>query len=159
MNVFNLILKIAWFCQVLISHSNGNIVDTTSFIATYMKSKQTAALISARPNQNMNLKQVETYADYNLFTTMLNDGLSKYYDKDFEGAITSFNNLLQAYPNHFEGFYNLGVVYQQAGDAVKAISYYHAALQSNPLDHRARLNLATTYHLRSDIYVAIDHYK
>lgn len=141
MRAIRFIVNVAWLCQVLIPSSTGNIVDTTSFIATYMKSKPQPHIRSSD------------------FMYMLSNGLSKFYDKDYDGAIDLFNMLLQAYPNHFEGFYNLGVVYQQAGDAAKAIFYYSAALNSNPLDRRARLNLATIYHLRSDIFVAIDEYK
>lgn len=129
--------------QLIVRLTFGNIVDTSSFIFKYMKSQKT---------NDVNDSVLS-------LSEMLDVGLRKHAQKDYEGAVESFNNLLSLYPEHFDGLYNLGVVWQDAGNIVNAIKYYEAALKSNPMDHRSRLNLATVYHQRSDVNTAIYHYR
>ena len=114
----------------------GSIVDNSSFIV-----RQRIVLYELKSEE------------------MLREGLAKYYEKDFEGAISKFNSLLLRYPESCDGWYNLGVVWQHAGNVVEAVHSYETSLRCNPSDQRARLNLATLYHLRSDINIAIEHYR
>ena len=53
----------------------------------------------------------------------------------------SFNKAIKINPDFFEAYNNLGMTKLKQGDKVRAVNYFHRALQINPGYHVARKNL------------------
>jgi tetratricopeptide (TPR) repeat protein len=82
---------------------------------------------------------------------LLNQGLTKAYKQDFQGAIAILVEATQTDPTDEAVYRYLGDVYRQAGDSQGAIAAYSDALQYNP--YFARL-----YNSRGEVYLGLKNY-
>ncbi|HEY9845461.1 MAG TPA: tetratricopeptide repeat protein, partial [Candidatus Caenarcaniphilales bacterium] len=67
-------------------------------------------------------------------------GLEKFKQADYQGAIADWNQELRRNPNFFEVYYNRGLARYQLGDKQGAIEDYTRALQLNPDDADSYIN-------------------
>ncbi len=68
-----------------------------------------------------------------------------------EEAIANFRRAVEADPNHFQAFFDLGFVLHQRGELDEAISAYRAALRLDPEHEDAHFNLALAELVRGDL--------
>ncbi|HCJ66809.1 MAG TPA: hypothetical protein DHV62_05640, partial [Elusimicrobia bacterium] len=68
-----------------------------------------------------------------------------YFKKDEAKALNIYQKIVQLYPDSFEGYNNLGVVYEELSRDEQAISSYQRAIQLKPDFADAYFNLAVVY--------------
>ncbi len=68
-----------------------------------------------------------------------------------EEAIENFRRAVEADPNHFQAFFDLGFVLHQRGELAEAIAAYRAALRIDPEHQDAHFNLALAQLAREDL--------
>jgi tetratricopeptide (TPR) repeat protein len=90
--------------------------------------------------------------------TYYNQGLEKYKNKDFQGAIADYTSAIQINPNYAEAYNSRGDARSELGDKKAAIDDYTSAIKINP-------NYAEAYNSRGvdrsalgDKQAAIDDY-
>ncbi len=99
------------------------------------------------------------YSEINIKEMLLDFGVSKYYQRDYEGSIKIYNCILQLDPFHVNTLFNLGVALSRIGNYIRSMETFELATQLDPQDYRSHLNLATLHHERGKIDDAILHYR
>ena len=72
------------------------------------------------------------------------------YNKQFDKAITFYEEILEKKPNFHRAIQNIGVCYIQDGKPKKALRYFERALSISPTDDLCLGNLAHAYYLLGD---------
>lgn len=80
-------------------------------------------------------------------------------EKNFDAAISSYQNALHLTPRDIDIYINLGSVFYDKGDYASALAIYNLALEIAPLDARIHCNLGYLYWGRQDNENAIKEYK
>lgn len=80
-------------------------------------------------------------------------------EKNFDAAISSYQNALHLTPKDIDIYINLGSVFYDKGDYASALAIYNLALEIAPLDGRIHCNLGYLYWGRQDNENAIKEYK
>ena len=90
---------------------------------------------------------------------LLIKGSAQFSLQNLNGAIETYNAILQTDPFSVEANSNIGAVYRQKGDIDKAIEYYEKALSINPKHINTLLNMGNSYQDLGEFSIAIDSYK
>jgi len=81
-------------------------------------------------------------------------------ESDADGAIECWQKTVELNPNHFEGWYNLGNVYDIGkGDLERALECWNKALELKPDDVDVLYNMGNAYREHKDYDKAIKSYK
>ncbi|MEP7363567.1 MAG: tetratricopeptide repeat protein [Acidobacteriota bacterium] len=78
---------------------------------------------------------------------------------DWRSVVKHCRRLVEARPDHFEAWYNLGVAHQQSGEAEEAEHAYRQALKAKPDSADALLNLGMTLQMQNDAAGAREQYE
>ena len=60
------------------------------------------------------------------------EGSESFRNQRYEDAIVSFEKVVERFPGHFEGFYNLGLAHLRAGHVDQAIAHFEKSIALNP---------------------------
>ncbi|MDB2483501.1 tetratricopeptide repeat protein [Gammaproteobacteria bacterium] len=90
---------------------------------------------------------------------LLIKGAAQFSLQNLNGAIETYNAILQTDPFSVEANSSIGAVYRQKGDIDKAIEYYEKALSINPKHVNTLLNMGNSYQDLGEFSIAIDSYK
>ena len=88
----------------------------------------------------------------------LGEGNQLYYQKDYQGAISKFNDAIKINPNYFEAYNNLGAVYLGLQNYSQAIEDLNQAITLNPNFAEAYNNLGLAYYRLKNYTQAIENY-
>ena len=108
------------------------------------------AAISAQPTQLLIAQQSEK--------TYLDQGINKYKQRDYKGAIAGFTEAIRLNPNSDIAYEYRGNVKDDNGDPTGAIADYQQALKINPKNYSTYYNLAITQERLKDYTSAIANY-
>ena len=87
--------------------------------------------------------------------SMFEDGNRQYQDGDYESALSSYLQVLEAGFESGALYYNIGNCYFKLGDLGRSILFYERALAENPRDDDARANLELAESLTADEIVPL----
>jgi tetratricopeptide (TPR) repeat protein len=87
--------------------------------------------------------------------SMFEDGNRQYQDGDYESALSSYLQVLEAGFESGALYYNIGNCYFKLGDLGRSILFYERALVENPRDDDARANLELAESLTADEIVPL----
>ncbi|MDZ8186473.1 MAG: tetratricopeptide repeat protein [Nostoc sp. ChiSLP02] len=90
--------------------------------------------------------------------TYYKEGLEKYNNKDFSGAIEDYNQAIKINPNYADAYYNQGLAHYDLGDKQAAIEDYTQAIKINPDYANAFINRGLTHYDLGDKQAAIEDY-
>lgn len=90
---------------------------------------------------------------------MLIKGAAQFSLQELNGAIQTYNSILQTDPLSVEAYSNIGAVFRKKGDLDKAIESYKKALSINPNHINTLLNMGNSYQESGEFSIAIDCYK
>ena len=79
--------------------------------------------------------------------------------QNYNKAITIYNKILESNPNDTFALNNLGTVYNELGDSIKAMQYYEKTLRLNPLDEFALSNIGSVLQEQGKYKEAIEYYE
>ena len=114
--------------------------------------------------QNTNVNNVELKKQFEqinvefLANQKLEEGNKLFYVKDFQGAITKYNDTLKLKPNLDWAYNNRGNVYSQLGNYKQAITDYNKAIEIDPQNDIAYYNCGLVYRKLGEIQRAITNY-
>ncbi len=86
------------------------------------------------------------------------EGLEKYNNKDFRGAIEDYNQAIKINPNNVDAYYNQGLAHYALGDNQAAIEDYNQAIKINPNDADTYYNQGLAHYALGDNQAAIEDY-
>ncbi|MFQ5706695.1 MAG: tetratricopeptide repeat protein [bacterium] len=86
-------------------------------------------------------------------------GLEFIEDRDYEGALAQFRNILKTNSRHIESLRRIAEIHTKQRHFIDAILGYKNILQINPSDMSARNNLAQVYAWTGDLDAAEEEYK
>jgi predicted Zn finger-like uncharacterized protein len=72
---------------------------------------------------------------------LLDKGVEYLENAQFNNATEAFNEVIRLEPSGSDGYFGLGLVYEQKGEMTKAIDAYKKAVEVNPDDSAAQENL------------------
>ena len=85
--------------------------------------------------------------DRDFLANQKNDaGLRLLYDKDYNGAIKTFNEVLELDPYNYKSYNNRGCIYDYLGQHEKAIKDYSKSIELNPNEFTMYINRGLTYY-------------
>ncbi|MEH1820406.1 MAG: tetratricopeptide repeat protein [Nostoc sp.] len=111
------------------------------------------AVYLLRPTNSVTIEQKSKSAE-----TYYNEGLEKYNNKDFRGAIEDYTQAIQINPNYAAAYINRGLARYDLGDNQAAIQDYNQAIQINPNDAAAYINRGSARSNLEDNQAAIQDY-
>lgn len=97
-----------------------------------------------------------------LATNALNNGLTRFTEGDYDGAIREYQRAIAMSPNSSQvpDVYNsLGQAYTQQGDNDKAIDAYQRAIQRDPTRSDIRVTLGNVYYYQGKYTEAVAQYE
>jgi tetratricopeptide (TPR) repeat protein len=121
------------------------------------KSEETLTNLIALSTKKRDLERVKKYSDMlrevqpQSQTALEALATCAFAGGDFASAAGHCEELTIAAPDHFEGWFNLGVARQKLGNWEKAIEAYLHAVQLNPKDAHVKANLGTVYQESGDL--------
>ncbi|MGF1935823.1 MAG: tetratricopeptide repeat protein [Nostoc sp. ChiQUE02] len=86
------------------------------------------------------------------------EGIEKYNNKDFRGAIEDYTQAIQINPNYVDAYINRGLAHDDLGDKQVAIEDYNQAIKINPNYALAYYNRGVTRSNSGDRQAAIEDY-
>ncbi|WP_238846082.1 serine/threonine-protein kinase [Nostoc edaphicum] len=86
------------------------------------------------------------------------EGLEKYNNKDFRGAIEDYTQAIKINPNYVDAYINRGLAHDDLGDKQAAIEDYNQAIKINPNYALAYYNLGVARSALGDKQAAIEDY-
>lgn len=97
--------------------------------------------------------------DRDFLANQKNDaGLRLLYDKDYNGAIKTFNEVLELDPYNYKSYNNRGCIYDYLGQHEKAIKDYSKSIELNPNEFTMYINRGLTYHSMKQYKLAIQDF-
>ncbi|MFN8672037.1 MAG: tetratricopeptide repeat protein [Candidatus Sericytochromatia bacterium] len=96
--------------------------------------------------------------------TLYSLGLAYFHNKDYEGALTNFLELLENKeiiekdPNYDQVFFSIALCYEKKNDLKKAIEYEQKVLEINPNNQEVYINLGKNYIESDNIEKAFEIY-
>lgn len=130
--------------------------DNTETDKTEQKSDQTDKTSETEQDSDQTNKTSET--ETKSAVTYNDDGIKKYNNKDFRGAIEDYTQAIKINPNYAEAYYNRGIVYDELGDKKTAIQDYNQAIKIKPNDADAYYNRGIAQSDLGDKKSAIEDY-
>lgn len=82
--------------------------------------------------------------------------LTHFADNDLGAAVTTFKELIEAYPDYIEGYLGLGHAYERLSQYDEAIEAVQKAIEINPNDPLAYTSLSICYQRKGMIQEAED---
>lgn len=73
------------------------------------------------------------------------EGSEFFKKQQYTDAITSFEKVVERFPSHFEGFYNLGLAHLRAGHIDQAIGSFEKSIDLNPDSYESYRALGESY--------------
>ena len=73
------------------------------------------------------------------------EGSAFFLKKQYEEAIASFDKVVGRFPDHYEGFYNLGLAHLRAGHIDVAIDHFKKSIELNPDSFESYRGLGEAY--------------
>jgi len=98
----------------------------------------------------------------NLAKNAVNNGLSLFTNKNYEGAIKEYQRAIALAPNSDlvpDAYNSLGQAYTQLGDNEKAIKAYQQAIQRDPTRSDIRVTLGNMHYFQKDYAKAVEQYE
>ncbi len=74
-----------------------------------------------------------------------NEGNELYYQKNYQGAISKYNDAIKLNPNYADAYNNRGAAYDELKNYQQAISDYNQSIKLNPNNATAYFNRGLTY--------------
>ncbi|MEH2048891.1 tetratricopeptide repeat protein [Nostoc sp.] len=111
------------------------------------------AVYLLRPTNPVTIEQKSKSAD-----TYYNEGLEKYNNKDFSGAIEDYTQAIEINPNYANAYMNRGLAHYDLGDNQAAIEDYNQAIKINPNYANAYINRGLARYDLGDKQTAIEDY-
>jgi tetratricopeptide (TPR) repeat protein len=87
---------------------------------------------------------------------LLNEGITKYKNSDYDGALIDFKDLTKLYPEISEGYYNLGLAYSKKNMLKEATKSWEQTVQMDKNNADAYYNLAIAYRIMKDNKQTLD---
>ncbi len=87
------------------------------------------------------------------------EGIDFYNGQKYDEAIASFNKVIEKFPSHIEGYYNLGLAYMRTGEVDKAIECLEKAVELKPTGIDPYLALGESYFNKGDSEKAENNFK
>lgn len=97
--------------------------------------------------------------DRDFLANQKNDaGLRLLYDKDYNGAIKTFNEVLELDPYNYKSYNNRGCIYDYLGQHEKAIKDYSKSIELNSNEFTMYINRGLTYHSMKQYKLAVQDF-
>lgn len=87
------------------------------------------------------------------------EGVEFFNERKYDEAIASFKRVIDKFPSHIEGYYNLGLTYLRKGDRERAIEFLKKAVELKPSGIDPYLVLGESYFSAGDSERAEDNFK
>jgi Tfp pilus assembly protein PilF len=98
----------------------------------------------------------------NLARNAVNNGLSLFTNKNYEGAIKEYQRAIALAPNSdlvADAYNSMGQAHTQLGDNEKAIQAYQQAIQRDPTRSDIRATLGNVHYFQKDYAKAVEQYE
>ncbi len=78
------------------------------------------------------------------------EGSEFFLKKQYEEAVASFEKVVERFPNHYEGFYNLGLAHLRAGHIDQAIDHFNKSIELHSESFESYRGLGEAYFQKGD---------
>ncbi|MDI6794091.1 MAG: tetratricopeptide repeat protein [bacterium] len=93
------------------------------------------------------------------FQEKLGMGIERYELRDYEGAISVWEEMAKSQPDYSSAYYNMGLAYESLGNYAQAEKAYSMTLLCDPDDVEALIRLGVIYYKSGDYSASVERFE